>query len=149
MIIYYIIVSTLLIEAQYNVSYCYKYIKNIFLLITPEPRINGLRVHNWVLFAHRPIVYHYFEFKLSYLKNQKLFSITNKIIIWPYSFAKKSWYGVLLFFKAFSWETNIWVMLCDFKAIHAKFGTNLNRLTKKKISCAAKKKTIFHIQGES
>ena len=42
----------------------------------------NLRGHNWVHFAHI-IVYCYHEFKLRYLKNQKLFSIRVKELFKP------------------------------------------------------------------
>ena len=42
-------------------------------------------------------MYCYLEFKLSYLKNLKLFSIKSKRIIWAYSFVKK-WRRVLALF---------------------------------------------------
>ena len=48
-----------------------------------------LRGHNWVHFAHR-IVYCYVEFKLLYLKNQKLFLIRVKELFEPISSAKKA-----------------------------------------------------------
>ena len=46
-----------------------------------------LRGHNWLYFVHRPLLYCYFEFKLRYLKNLKLFS--SKTIFWAYGFTKK------------------------------------------------------------
>ena len=48
-----------------------------------------LRGHNWVQFAHRPIVYWYLEFKLRYHKNLKLFSIRVKELSEPIALWKK------------------------------------------------------------
>ena len=48
-----------------------------------------LRGHNWVHFAHRPIVYCYIEFKLRYLKILKLFSIRVKELFEPIVLQKK------------------------------------------------------------
>ena len=42
-----------------------------------------LRDHNWMLLAHRLLVYCSLEFKLSYLKNLKLFSIRVKELSEP------------------------------------------------------------------
>ena len=47
-----------------------------------------IRGHNWVHFTHR-LVYCYHEFKLRYLKNQKLFSTTVKALFEPTVLRKK------------------------------------------------------------
>ena len=72
----------------------------------------NVRGHNWVHFAHR-LVYCYHEFKLRYLKNQKLFSIRVKELFKPIVLRKKG-DGFLLFLKVFSWETDLSVTLGDF-----------------------------------
>ena len=46
-------------------------------------------------------MYCYHEFKLSYLKNLKLFSIKSKRIIWAYSFVKKRRQVLALFINIF------------------------------------------------
>ena len=62
-------------------------------------------------------------------------------MIWAYSFAKKKQSdGFLLFLKAFSWETNLWVTLDAFTVKKRKIGKgNLNLtenwLSKNKIRC--------------
>ena len=61
----------------------------------------------------------YLEFKLRYHKNQKLFSNRVKELFEPLVFWKKS-DVFLLFLKAFSWETYLWVMLRDFTIKNAK-----------------------------
>ena len=79
------------------------------------------------------IVYCYHEFKLRYLKNQKLFSIRVKkllepIVLWKKNKNKnknKKGDGFLLFLKAFSWETNLWVTLGDFTVKNAKLGKEI------------------------
>ena len=76
------------------------------------------------------IVYCFLEFKLSYLKNLKLFSIKSKIIIWAYNFAENG-DGFLLFLKAFSWETDLWVTLGDFKVKNTKRGKEIYLVEKK------------------
>ena len=48
-----------------------------------------------------------------YLKNLKLFSIRVKGLFEPTVFHRKG-DGCLLFLKAFSWETNLWVTIVDF-----------------------------------
>ena len=75
-----------------------------------------LRGHNWVHFAH---LYCYPEFKLSYLKNLKLFSIRIKEMLEPIVLRNKC-DGFLLFLKAFSWETDLWVTLGDFTVKNPK-----------------------------
>ena len=62
-----------------------------------------LRGDNYMLLAHRPyVVYCYLEFKLSYLKNLKLFSIrVYKRIIWACSFVKKRRRVLALFISIF------------------------------------------------
>ena len=57
-------------------------------------------------------VYCYLEFELRYLKNLKLFLIKGYLSLYG-SFAKIR-RRVLLFLKAFSWETDLWVTLGDF-----------------------------------
>ena len=61
------------------------------------------------------IVHCYFEFKLTYLKNLKLFSIRVKELFDPIVLRKKKKKGdwFLLFLKAFSRETDLWVTLGD------------------------------------
>ena len=70
-------------------------------------------------FCPYAIVYCYLEFKLHYLKNLKLFSIRIKELFDPIVFRKKG-NRFLLFLKAFSWETDLWVKLGDFKVKSAK-----------------------------
>ena len=73
-----------------------------------------LRGHNWIHFAHRLLVYCYLDFKLRYLKSLKLFSISVKELFESTVLRKKG-DGFLLFLQAFSWETDLWVMLGDFE----------------------------------
>ena len=73
-----------------------------------SPVLRGLRGHNWMhlVIGHSVTDTNcYLEFKLRYLKNLKLFSIRVKELFEPI---------VLLFSKAFSWETDLWVTLGDF-----------------------------------
>ena len=88
----------------------------------------------------------YFEFKLRYLKNLKLFSIRVKELFEPTVLQKtnkqtnKQTDRFLLFLKAFSWETNLWVTLGDF-TVKRKIGEgNLysteTRLGRNKMWCA-------------
>ena len=60
-----------------------------------------------------------------------VFNHSERIIFaWAYSFEKKG-DGLLLFIKAFSWDTDLWVMLGDFKGEKSKLGKrnvfNLNQ----------------------
>ena len=48
-----------------------KSVKTSFFFVT----LTSFRDHNWVHFAHRTIVFCYFEFKLCYLQNLKLFQL--------------------------------------------------------------------------
>ena len=66
-------------------------------------------------------MYCYLEFKLRYLKNLKLFLIRVKELFEPIVLRKKKATGLLVFLKAFSWETDLWVTLGDFKVKDAKF----------------------------
>ena len=70
------------------------------------------------------ILYCYVEFKLRYLKNVKLFSIGVNWLIEPLVLPRKG-DGCLLFLKAFSWETDLWVTLGDFAFKHAKLGMEI------------------------
>ena len=70
------------------------------------------------------IVYCYFEFKLRYHRNMKLFSIRLKELFEPIVLRKKS-DGFLLFLKAFSWETDLWVTLGVFTVKNAKLGREI------------------------
>ena len=63
-------------------------------------------------FCPQDIVYCYHEFKLRYLKNQKLFSIRVKELFESILLQKSDRF--LLFLKAFSWDTDLWVTLSDF-----------------------------------
>ena len=72
-------------------------------------------------FCPLALVYCYLEFKLCYLKNLKLFSVRVKELFEPIVLRKKG-YRFLLFLKAFSWETDLWVMLGDFTVKNAKLG---------------------------
>ena len=67
------------------------------------------------------IVNCYIEFKLSYLKNRKLFSIRVKELFEPIVFSKKS-DGFLLFLRAVSWEPDFWISLGDFALKNVKMG---------------------------
>ena len=58
-------------------------------------------------------MYCYLEFKLSYLKNLKLFSIRVKELSEPIVLWRKG-DRFQLFLQAFSWETNLWVTRGDF-----------------------------------
>ena len=69
-------------------------------------------------------MYCHLEFKLRYLKNLKLFLIRVKELFEPIVFRKKG-DGFLLFLKAFSWETDLWVTLGDFTVKDAKFGKEI------------------------
>ena len=62
------------------------------------------------------MVYCYLEYKLRYLKNLKLFSIWVKELFEPIVLRKKMNINdrYLLFLKAFSWETDLWVTVGDF-----------------------------------
>ena len=77
-------------------------------------------------------MYWYIEFKLRYLKNMKLFEIRVKK---NEAFFTKKDDGVLHFLKAFSWETDLWVTLDDFRVKKAKLWTE-NRLSRHEM-CAA------------
>ena len=68
------------------------------------------------------MVYCYHEFKLRYLKNQKLFSIRVKELFEPIVLKKKRRRLFAFFFKASSWKTDLWVTLGDFTVINAKLG---------------------------
>ena len=70
------------------------------------------------------MVYCYTEFKLRYLKNLKLFSIRVKELFEPIVLRKKG-DGLLLFLKAFSWETDLWVTLGDFTVKNAELGREI------------------------
>ena len=77
--------------------------------------ILALRGHNWVHFAHRLecIVIMNSNFAI----NLKLFSIRLQELfelIVLRKKKKKKGDGFLLFLKAFSWETDLWVSLGDF-----------------------------------
>ena len=74
------------------------------------------------------MVYCYLEFKLCYHKNLKLFSIKVKELLEPIVLQKKG-NGCLLFLKAFSWETDLWVTLCKFMVKNAKIGKGSLYLT--------------------
>ena len=65
-------------------------------------------------------MYCYLEFKLRYLENLKLFSIRVKELFESIALRKKV-DGFLLFLKAFSWETDLWVTLGGFTITNAKF----------------------------
>ena len=56
--------------------------------------------------------------------NQKLFSIRVKELFEPIVLQKKG-DGFLLFLKAFSWETDLWVTLSDFTLKNAKLGREI------------------------
>ena len=75
-------------------------------------------------FCSEAIVYCYHGFKLHYLKNQKLFSIRVKELFWPIVMWKLG-NRFLLFLKAFSWETDLWVTLGDFTVKNAKLGREI------------------------
>ena len=79
-------------------------------------------------FCPYAIVYCYPEFKLRYVKNLKLFLIRIKELLEPIVLRKKG-DGFLLFLKAFSWETDLWVTLGDFTVKDAKFGKEIFILT--------------------
>ena len=83
-------------ESYNDQSLKLKYIKNDSA--EQEPWIKG-----WQLDALSPltIVYCYLEFKLSYLKNLKLFSIGVKDLIWACSFVKKRRRVLTLFINIF------------------------------------------------
>ena len=86
-------------------------------------------------------MYCYDELKLRYHKNLKLFSIRIKELSEPIVLRKKG-AGFLLFLKAFSWETDLWVTLGDFTVKKRKIGKgNLylteNRLSWNEMCCAA------------
>ena len=95
-----------------------------------------LRGHNWVHFAHRLIVYSYLEFKLRCHRNLKLFSIRVKELFEPIVLhtQKKKGDEFLLFLKAFSWETDLWVTLGDFGVKKRKIGKGNVYLTKNRWS---------------
>ena len=56
---------------------------NTICFMSPHIHSFTLRGDNWILLAHRPLVYCYLEFKLSYLKNLKFFSIRVKELSEP------------------------------------------------------------------
>ena len=92
-------------------------------------------------FCPQAIVYCYLEFKLHYLKNLKLFSSRVKELFEPIVLRKKG-DGFLLFLKAFSWETDLWVTLGDFAVKKPKIGKgNLylteNRLSRNEMLCSS------------
>ena len=85
------------------------------------------------------IVYCYLEIKLRYLKNLKLFSIRVKDLFEPIVLGRKA-DGLLLFLKAFSWESDLWVTWFYGKKCKTwKGNMNLieNRLSGNETWCAA------------
>ena len=80
-------------------------------------------------------MYCYLEFKLSYLKNLKLFSIRVKELFEPIVLQKKKKKKkkkrdrFLLFLKEFSWETYLWVTLDDFTVKKKKTKQNKTKKT--------------------
>ena len=93
-------------------------------------------------FCPYALVYCYLEFKLRYHKNLKSFSIRVKEFFQPIVLPKTG-DGCLLFLKAFSWETDLWVSLGNFTVKKKKnIGKeNLylteNRLSWNEMCCAA------------
>ena len=77
----------------------------------------NLRGHNWLHFPIGPSVL--LPWIQTIFKILTLFSIRVKKSVWVYSLRKKG-DGFLLFFKAFSWETDLWVTLRDFTVKNAK-----------------------------
>ena len=69
-------------------------------------------------------MYCYLEFKCRYLKNVKLFLIREKELFEPIVLWKQG-NKFLLFLRAFSRETDLWVMLGDFTVKDAKFGKEI------------------------
>ena len=63
--------------------------------------------------AHRQKVFCFIEFKLSYPKSLKKKSIWVKELFEPIVMPKKG-DGFLLFLKAFSWETDLWITFGGF-----------------------------------
>ena len=49
----------------------------------------------------------------------------SKRIIWAYRLAEKKSNRFLLFLKAFSWETDLWVTLGDFTAKNVNLGREI------------------------
>ena len=84
--------------------------------------VKGSQLHTFCSWA---IVYCYFEFKLSYLKNLKLFSIKVKELSEPIVLWRKKTSIISSFYKHFSWETDLWVTLGDFTVKNAKFGREI------------------------
>ena len=96
-----------------------------------------LRVHDWVHFAHRllGIVYGYLEFKLRYLRVKELFA---PIVLWKTkqnkTKQKQKNDRFLLFLKALSWETDLWVTLGGFAVKKRKIGKGNLSFTKNPLS---------------
>ena len=68
-------------------------------------------------------MYCYSEFKLRYLDNLKLFSTKVKELFEPiYIVLQRNADGLLLFLKALSWETDLWVTLRNFTVKNPKLG---------------------------
>ena len=83
-----------------------------------------LRGRNWVHFVHRLWCTVTMNSNFAILKNLKLFSIRVKELFEPIVLWKKG-DGFLLFLKAFSWETDLWVTLGDFTVKNAKLGREI------------------------
>ena len=75
--------------------------------------ICNLRDHNWVHFTRRLLCTVILNSNFAILKKPEIVFNKSKRIIWAYSFMKRG-DGFLLFLKAFSWETDLWVTLGDF-----------------------------------
>ena len=76
-------------------------------------RDHNIKVSHLGAFCPYAIVYCYLKFKLRYLKNLTLLSIRVKELFKPIVLRKKA-DGFLLFLKAFSWETDLWVTVGNF-----------------------------------
>ena len=85
----------------------------------------GLRSHNWVHFDNWLYSVLFPWAQIRYLKNLKLFLIRVKELFKPIVLRKKNADGFLLFLKAFSSETDLWVTLGDFTLKIAKFGRKI------------------------
>ena len=71
-----------------------------------------------------------------------MFLIRVKELFEPIVLQKLKGDGLLLFLKAFSWETDLWVTLGDFKVKNAKLGRETcilteNRLSRNEMLCVA------------
>ena len=91
-------------------------------------------------------MYCYLEFKLSYLKNLKLFSISKRII-WANSFVKKRWWALALFISIFLRNRSLsdarWFYGKKRKIGKGNLYLTENRLSRNEMCCASDKSQLY------